>query len=128
VTLAAPRRERCSVVLDGDFAMSDAHLVATPSVSSYPLDDELVLYTPTDGQAYILNRTAARVWRLLDGTRTEETLARELADTYGEEYEQVLVDVRELVAHLQSVGLLLVQPNVTLHPNGQTNGVEPTGS
>ena len=91
--------------------MSQAHLAATPSVSSYPLDDELVLYTPQDGQAYILNRTAARVWKLLDGTRTELMLARELADTYGEDYDQVLVDVRELVSHLQSVGLLVVQPN-----------------
>ena len=98
--------------------MTDALLTATPSVSSYPLDDELVLYTPTDGQAYILNRTAARAWRLLDGTRTEVTLARELADTYCEDYEQVLVDVHELVANLQSVGLLTVQPN----------GAEPSGT
>jgi len=88
--------------------MTKAHLVAVQSVSSYPLDDELVLYTPADGQAYILNRTAARIWRLLDGTRTETSLARELADTYGEEYEQVLRDVCELVAHLQSVGLLTI--------------------
>ena len=86
--------------------MSEARPMALPSVSSYPLDDELVLYTSTDGQAYILNHTAARVWRLLDGTRTEVTVAQEVADTYGEEYDQVLQDVRELVAHLQTVGLL----------------------
>ena len=86
--------------------MSEARPMALPSVSSYPLDDELVLYTSADGQAYILNHTAARVWRLLDGTRTEVTVAQEVADTYGEEYDQVLQDVRELVAHLQTVGLL----------------------
>jgi hypothetical protein len=86
--------------------MSEARPKALPSVSSYPLDDELVLYTSTDGQAYILNHTAARVWRLLDGTRTEVAVAREVAETYDEEYEQVLVDVRELVEHLQTVGLL----------------------
>jgi hypothetical protein len=86
--------------------MSEVRPMALPSVSSYPLDDELVLYTSTDGQAYILNHTAARVWRLLDGTRTEVTVAQEVADTYGEEYDQVLQDVRELVAHLQTVGLL----------------------
>lgn len=88
--------------------MSEARPMALPSVSSYPLDDELVLYTSTDGQAYVLNHTAARVWRLLDGTRTEDTVAREVAETYGEEYEQVLTDVRELVGHLQTVGLLTV--------------------
>ena len=77
-----------------------------PSVSSYPLDDELVLYTPDDGRAYVLNHTAARIWQLLDGTRTEVTVARELADTYGESYDDVLSDVHELVGHLRTVGLL----------------------
>lgn len=86
--------------------MPETHPVAAPSVSSYPLDDELVLYTPTDGQAYVLNHTAARIWRLLDGTRTESSVAREIADSYGESYDDVLSDVRELVRHLGNVGLL----------------------
>src|SRR5215212_3543249 len=87
--------------------MTNVRPLAAPSVSSYPLDDELVLYTPSDGQAYVLNHTAARIWHLLDGTRTEVAVARELADTYGEEYDDVLGDVRELVGHLRAVGLLV---------------------
>ena len=90
--------------------MMNAHPTAAPSVSSYPLDDELVLYTPRDGQAYVLNHTAARIWQLLDGTRNEVTVARELAETYGEDYDDVLGDVRELVQHLSAVGLLAVEP------------------
>jgi PqqD family protein of HPr-rel-A system len=90
--------------------MTNVRPTAAPSVSSYPLDDELVLYTPTDGQAYVLNHTAARIWSLLDGTRTEIAVARELADTYGEEYDDVLGDVRELVGHLRAVGLLDAEP------------------
>lgn len=86
--------------------MTNARPTAAPSVSSYPLDDELVLYTPRDGQAYVLNHTAARIWHLLDGTRTTVTVARELADTFGENYDDVLTDVRELVEHLNAVGLL----------------------
>ena len=86
--------------------MTNARPTAAPSVSSYPLDDELVLYTSSDGQAYVLNHTAARIWHLLDGTRTEVTVARELADTFGENYDDVLVDVRELVEHLTAAGLL----------------------
>ena len=91
--------------------MTNACPTAAPSVSSYPLADELVLYTPTDGQAYVLNHTAARIWSLLDGTRTETTVARELADTYGEEYDAVLDDVYELVGHLRAVGLLTIEPD-----------------
>jgi hypothetical protein len=91
--------------------MTNAHPTAAPSVSSYPLDDELVLYTPSDGQAYVLNHTAARIWSLLDGTRTEVNVARELADTFGESYDDVLLDVRELVQHLRTVGLLAAEPD-----------------
>ena len=91
--------------------MTDARPLAAPSVSSYPLDDELVLYTPTDGQAYVLNHTAARIWHLLDGTRTEVAVAKELAETYGENYDEVLGDVRELVGHLRAVGLLAADPD-----------------
>jgi hypothetical protein len=84
---------------------------AATTVSSYPLDDELVLYTQTDGQAYILNHTAARVWHLLDGTRTDTALAEEIAATYGESYDDVLGDVRELLGHLRAVGLLAAEPD-----------------
>jgi hypothetical protein len=91
--------------------MTNTRPIAAPSVSSYPLDNELVLYAPTDGQAYVLNHTAARIWYLLDGTRTDVTVARELADTYGENYDDVLVDVRELVQHLSAVGLLASAPD-----------------
>ena len=90
--------------------MTNACPTAAQIVSSYPRDDELVLYTPTDGQAYVLNHTAARIWSLLDGTRTETAVAREIADTFGENYDDVLGDVRELVGHLQSVGLLTGDP------------------
>jgi len=91
--------------------MTNPHPTAAPSVSSYPLDDELVLYTPTDGQAYVLNHTAARIWQLLDGTRNEVTVARELADTFGENYDDVLDHVRELVQHLRTVGLVTADPD-----------------
>ena len=84
---------------------------ALPGVSTYPLDDELVLYTPSDGQAYVLNHTAARIWGLLDGTRTETAVARELADAYGQDYDDVLEDVRDLVQHLRTVGLLAGEPD-----------------
>jgi hypothetical protein len=89
---------------------ANAHPSALPGVSTYPLDDELVLYTPNDGQAYVLNHTAARIWSLLDGTRTETTVARELADSYGQDYD-VLGDVRDLVQHLRTVGLLVGEPD-----------------
>ena len=88
---------------------TNARPLAHPAVSSYSLDDELVIYTPTDGQAYVLNRTAARIWQLCDGTRTDRAMAREIAVAFGEDEAQILADVRELIEGLTSAGLVTLE-------------------
>ncbi len=80
--------------------------LAHPDVSAYPLDDEIVIYTPADGQAFVLNATAARIWELCDGTRTDLDMAREIAEAYDQDEAQVLADVRELIAGLHAAGLV----------------------
>ena len=75
-------------------------------MAALPLDDDLVLYAPGGSQAYVLNRTGARVWSLCDGTRAVETIAEEIAAEYGADHEAVLGDVRAFVAHLGRSGLL----------------------
>ena len=97
----------------------NARPLAHPDVSSYPLDDEIVIYTPTDGQAFVLNRTAARVWALCDGTRTDVAMAREIAEAYGEDEAQVLADVRELIDGLQSAGLVTFESTVAERSTGR---------
>ena len=90
---------------------TNARPLVHPDVSAYPLDDEIVIYAPTDGQAtggqaFVLNRTAARIWELCDGTRTAAGMAREIADAYGQDASQVLTDVYELIEALHSAGLV----------------------
>lgn len=99
--------------------MKDARPRAHPDVSSYPLDDEIVIYTPSDGQAFVLNRTAARVWELCDGTRTDIAMAREIAAAYGEDEGQVLADVRELIEGLSSAGLVTFDETVADQATGR---------
>jgi len=77
-----------------------------PDVSSQTLDDELILYDPDLGRAHVLNRTAAQVWSLCDGTRSVEAIARQLATAHGIELEQALVDVRDLVDDFGRADLL----------------------
>ena len=97
----------------------NARPLAHPDVSAYPLDDEVVIYAPTDGQAFVLNPTAARIWALCDGTRTDVTMAREIAEAYGQDEEQVLADVRELIDGLSAAGLVLFDGPVADHANGR---------
>lgn len=78
----------------------------SPQVSAFPLDDELVLFDPRNGQSYVLNPTAARVWEWCDGSRTLEALARALASAYALDEAQALADVSDLVEGLRRARLL----------------------
>jgi pyrroloquinoline quinone biosynthesis protein D len=71
-----------------------------------PLDDDLVIYDPSNGRAYVLNPTAALIWELCDGSMTIEGMADELKQEYGLEDETVLADVEALIAQLERAGLL----------------------
>jgi hypothetical protein len=77
-----------------------------PDVTTHPLDDELVLYDARNGQAFVLNSTAARIWALCDGSRTTNTVARAIATDYGITNRRALTDVRELAAELCRADLL----------------------
>ncbi|MBV9169302.1 MAG: HPr-rel-A system PqqD family peptide chaperone [Chloroflexi bacterium] len=79
---------------------------ADPAVAAYPVDDELVLYDPRRGQGFVLNRTAARIWSLCDGSRTVRAVAAELASAYALEDEQALSDVSACLNELSRACLL----------------------
>lgn len=88
---------------------SYARPVARPEVAATPLDDELILFDPRSDQVYVFNTTGARIWSLCDGSRTTETLARELTVAYGLEHSQALADVGALLASLQDADLILME-------------------
>lgn len=78
----------------------------SPDVTTFELDDDLVLYDARGAEAHVLNATAARIWQLCDGTRTIASVAGELATTYALDQAEAQGDVEELVASLEAAGLL----------------------
>jgi pyrroloquinoline quinone biosynthesis protein D len=75
-------------------------------VAAYPVDEELVVYDSREGQGFVLNGTAARIWTLCDGSRTSAGVAEAMATTYALEYEEALTDVCECLEQLRDAGLL----------------------
>jgi pyrroloquinoline quinone biosynthesis protein D len=53
-----------------------------------------------------LNRTAARVWELCDGTRTAREVARQVAREYVLDMDPVLADTLRFLAELARLGLV----------------------
>ena len=79
---------------------------ARPDVTVTDIDDEIILYDPSDGSTHALNLTGALVWDLCDGTRTLEEIADTVADDFGRPREQTRPDVEALAARLYALGLI----------------------
>jgi hypothetical protein len=60
----------------------------------------------TDYEAFQLDGVADAVWSLIDGARTEDDIAREVAGRYGQDISCVLPDVQAFLQELAKSGLV----------------------
>ena len=84
----------------------DAVPVRSASAAWQVVDSELVILRTDARELVGVNDAARRVWDLVDGTRTVEQVAAELAASYGEPSDRALDDVRSFVAELVELNLL----------------------
>lgn len=76
----------------------------TAAASLDEIDGELVLFYPAGSKAVYVNRTAALVWQLCDGTRSVGELASVLeqlypeSDSVGSDLEQALRELADIRA------------------------------
>ena len=77
-----------------------------PGVVETEVDDSVALFQPESGQVFVLNVTAADVWRLSDGDLTLDEIVDALAVAYGKAPEAIHADVSATVDRLRNDGLL----------------------
>ncbi len=76
-----------------------------PSVSFTRFGDEMLVVVPKLSWQLVLNGTGARIFELLDGTRTVGQIAGELgAEFAGAPVDEVARDVQEVLADLTEKG------------------------
>ncbi len=56
---------------------------------------------------YVFEGPSFEIWTRIDGTRSEEQIVDELVEAYGAEREQIARDVREFLAQLLELGLIV---------------------
>ncbi len=75
--------------------------------SAVELDDNLALYDEVGQFLILLNTSAATVWELCDGATTVDEMARALARVHPEQAPEIEEDVRQTVAKLAELGLVV---------------------
>ncbi len=87
------------------------------------VDGDAVLFREDNGRAFALNETAARVWKLCDGTLSVRQLAARLGETYG--MEGALEVVTGLVENLSRDGCVELADTQRRAPGPETDGTAP---
>ena len=77
------------------------------AIEEAPLQEELMLFNPTNSQFFVLNRTMAFTWKKLDSNASVEDIAAGIAETFAEvSLETAIADVRKAVDSLLALGLI----------------------
>ena len=77
------------------------------SIEEAPLNDEMMLFNPTNSQFYVLNRTMAFTWKRLETAASLDDLTDSIARTFaGVNPDEAKNDLRKAVEQLISLGLV----------------------
>lgn len=77
-----------------------------PELIWRPVDDELVIVRPSDGQIRVLNGVGALIWKSLDGRRTVGDIAGLVCAEYEVSLEQAEDDIRLFLEPLTEDGMV----------------------
>jgi hypothetical protein len=70
------------------------------------LDDELLLYHPSDTRILYLNPSASLIWGLMDGYRSVAEITRLLQEAYPEAGDEIAADVQETLERFAENGCI----------------------
>ncbi len=83
-----------------------ARLQRSPNATFQVVADEAILIHLQTGVYYSLNEVGTAFWELLDGQRTLQDCAGQIAAEYNAPHEIVLADLSELAGELAAEGLV----------------------
>ena len=83
--------------------------VPNPDVVGRLVGDEAVLVIAGKGEVKVLNEIGARIWSLIDGTRTVGDIAGLICSEYDVEPAQAEADAIEFIEQLVGKGILTLR-------------------
>jgi len=84
-------------------------LKANPMLAWREIDGSIVIISPERSMVHELNPTASFIWKKVDGKRTTDEIAEQLAAEFDVTRESALADVHELAEGLVANCLLSAQ-------------------
>jgi hypothetical protein len=89
-----------------DQAWLELRPVRKPDYRLEQLDDELLLYHPSENQIVYLNQTASLVWVLCDGNRSVREITQLLGQAYPDVEASISTDVLNILDRFLQAGCI----------------------
>ena len=78
-------------------------------VETAPLQDEVILFHPSSGKFFVLNRTSSFIWSNLREPSTPEEISDKLQNSFRKTEEaNLVVDVDTVLQEMVSQGLIVI--------------------
>lgn len=84
----------------------DTRPTPNPTVVGRVVEGEAVLVLPERGEVKVLNEVGARIWELVDGSRTIREIVDVICAEYDVEQAQAESDTLAFIAELESKGII----------------------
>jgi Coenzyme PQQ synthesis protein D (PqqD) len=89
--------------------MAEGRMIKNPAVVCTEMDDGGVLLDLETTAYYSLNRTALRIWNLIDDSASIDEIATRMSTEFVVDYDHALTSAKHLVATLEQERLLRVE-------------------
>ena len=70
------------------------------------IGDEIAIIKDDGLALHLLNKTAAHIWELCDGTKNTDDIAASICERFDVTYEEASADVNSTIDQLRELGLL----------------------
>jgi hypothetical protein len=89
-----------------------------PLLAWREIDGSIIVISPSDSTAHVLNATASFVWEQLDGHKSLQEIAASMTSEFDVEFQAALADAELLAVNLGEKGLVLQEVMQTKGDSG----------
>lgn len=83
--------------------------IPNPAVAARSVENEAVLLLPEQGQVKVLNEVGARIWQLVDGSRSAVQIAAQISAEYDVSPAEAEADTLAFLQELAERGVLTLK-------------------
>lgn len=90
-------------------SLHNKYPLKSPQTASRVIDGEAVIILPQENEVKVLNKVGSRIWELLDGKKSINQLAVDIAGEFDVPFETTLQDITLFIEELDTKRMIILR-------------------